>query len=288
MQPIFYMNGEFVPEAQAVLPVLDRAILFSDAVYEVLCVEDGKFFDFSLHAERLRRSLQKLDVPYNFSLPHLLNICRELVQRNHMATGSIYLQVSRGVAERNFYYDKNMVPNFFMFTTCIEKSLLFAEKVLSVLVVPEGRWLRRDIKTAQLLYASLSKTQAKKKGADDVLFVEDGFITEASSANVHLIDRNNRFVTHPLNGRILPGITRHRLLEIAQQMGIEVEERPFTVQEALEAKELFISSATSFAVPISHLDGQPIGKVFDAQKSEEFFPITRQLRKMYLEKVPRE
>jgi D-amino acid aminotransferase len=207
----------------------------------------------------------------------LLALHREIVARNALAEGLVYLQISRGAEDRDFVYHQTLTPTFVMFTQA--RNVLgnpAIETGLKIVTAPEGRWSRRDIKTVQLLYPSLVKTAARDKDADDVFLVEDGLITEASGANAHIVDRNGTLITRALSHAILTGITRGSVLDLARAAGLPAEERAFSVEEAKSAAECFISSATSFVMPVVKIDGQTIG---DGRPG----PITRRLRALYLE-----
>lgn len=276
MSRIVYVNGAFLPEADAKISVFDRGFLFADAIYEVVGVVGGKLLDYAGHAARLSRSLEALALDCPLDAPALLALHREMVTRNALDEGLIYLQVSRGAADRDFAFPAAATPSLVLFTQA--KAVLSNPKVetgISVVLVPDLRWARRDIKTVQLLYPSMAKMEAARQGADDAWMVEDGRVTEASSANAHLIDRTGRLVTRPLGPEILSGITRLSILDIARGMGIAVEERAFTPDEAKTAAEAFVTSATSFALPVTRIDGQPVGSGLPG-------PVTLKLREAYI------
>jgi len=281
MSRIVCLNGAWVPEEEAKLSVFDRATLFADAVYEVNCVIDGKMLDFSAHMKRLVQSLGLLKINFAMDEKRLLALHHEILERNRIEEGLVYLQVSRGAVDRDFYSDNSVKPNFFMFTQyhAVDCSIPPA-KSLEFVSMPEGRWVNRHIKTMQLLYASMTKTAARERGADDVVYVENGFITEASSSNFHMVNQSGIIVTRPLDHSILPGITRSRMIRTATENGIPVEERPFSLDEAYAAQELFITSASNFMTPVTRLDNKTIA---DGQPGNH----TTRLRSLYLEHVPR-
>ena len=259
MSRTVYLNGDWHAEADAKVSVFDRGFLFADAIYEVTAVIDGKLIDYPGHAARLKRSLTALDIPMPVEDDQLLALHKEIARRNGITEGLIYLQVSRGSQDRDFVFPSELEPTLVMFTQA--KRVLDNPKWktgLSLETVAEGRWSQRQIKTVQLLYSSLMKTEAARRGFDDVLFVEDGHITEASSANFHIITRDGTLVTRDLSNVLLHGITRGSILDLAQRAGLKVEERAFTVDEARSAAEAFLTSATSFVMPVVSLDGQPI------------------------------
>jgi len=271
-----FCNGSFVPESEAVVSVLDRGFLFADAVYEVTSVLEGKLIDFNRHMARLRRSLAEIELTFPVSDEQLLDIHRELLKRNEVRQGLVYLQVSRGVAERDFVMS-NDEPTLVVFTQ--KKDLLGNSKNASgyrIVTVPDLRWGRRDIKTVQLLYPSMAKMIAVKAGADDAWLVEDGFVTEGSSNNAYIVEQSGDIVTRNLSNSILAGITRQAVLEYAKEAGIKIVERPFTVAEAKNAAEAFATAASLFVVPVVEIDGDPIGNGKPG-------PVAQRLRDLYLE-----
>jgi D-alanine transaminase len=257
---IVYLNGDWLPEADAKVSIFDRGFLFADAIYEVTGVVDGNLLEYAGHATRLQRSTTELGIQCPLTPDELLEVHREIVRRNELKEGLIYLQISRGTADRDFVYPKNPTPTLTLFTQA--KPVLDNPKVatgISVALLPDHRWARRDIKTVQLLYPSMAKMEAMAKGADDAWLVEDGFVTEASSATAHLISPDGKLITRGLSNAILHGITRASVLDIAEQAGIPFEERAFTPDEAKNAAEAFITSATNFVLPVTTIDGQPVG-----------------------------
>lgn len=262
MSRIVYVNGAFLPEAEAKVSVFDRGFLMADGVYEVTTVIGGKLVDFGGHMARLTRSLDALAMTAPADADALLAIHRSLIVRNALVEGMIYLQVSRGVADRDFLYPPEGTPSsLVLFTQAVP--VLERESVrkgLRVASVPDLRWARRDIKTVQLLYPSMAKMQAKAQGADDAWMVgEDGLVTEGSSNNAYIITEDDVIVTRPLSQSILHGITRVAVLRLARETGMTVEERGFTVDEVKTAKEAFITSASSFVTPVVAIDGVAIG-----------------------------
>lgn len=277
MTRIVYLNGDWLPEADAKVSIFDRGFLFADAIYEVTGVVDGKLLEYAGHAARLQRSTTELGIECPLTPDALLEVHREIVRRNHLKEGLIYLQISRGTADRDFAFPKNPTPTLTLFTQA--KPVLENPKVatgISVALLPDQRWARRDIKTVQLLYPSMAKMEAMAKGADDAWLVEDGFVTEASSATAHIITREGKLITRGLSNAILHGITRASVLDIAEKAGIAFEERAFTPDEAKDAAEAFITSATNFVLPVTTIDGQPIG---DGKPGA----LTLRLRQLYIE-----
>ena len=254
-----YLNGDYIPEAEGKVSVFDRGFLFSDAVYEVVSVLDGKLVDFDGHVQRLARSLGEIGINGAPDAASWLDICRALVSRNGVEEGMIYWQVTRGAPQdRDFVFPAaNTPPTVLAFTQ--SRALAdnpLAQRGLRVVTMPDLRWGRADIKTTQLLYASMMKNEAIARGADDVWMERDGWITEGSAQNAHIVTAEGVLVTHPLNREILHGITRAAVLPLVTQ---HIEERRFSVDEAEQAKEAFVSSASGFVMPVVEINGQVIG-----------------------------
>ncbi len=276
MSRTVYVNGAFVAEADATVSVFDRGFLFADGVYEVTSVLDGKLIDFEGHARRLQRSLDALDMAAPCTTDELLDIHRQLVIQNDLVEGMIYLQVTRGAADRDFAYPEDATPTLVLFTQ--SKALIDNPMVangMKVISIEDQRWARRDIKTVQLLYPSMGKMMAKAAGAHDAWMVEDGFVTEGTSNNAYIITRSGTIVTRQLSNDILHGITRAAVLQMATEAQMAVEERPFTIHEAQDAAEAFITSASTFVMPIVEIDGQAVG-------DGKVGPIASRLREIYL------
>lgn len=276
MSRIVYLNGAWLPEEGAKVSIFDRGFLFADAIYEVTGVVGGKLLEYEGHSARLQRSMKELGINCPLSPDELLEVHRDIIRRNDLTEGLIYLQISRGIADRDFAYPTDSKPTLTLFTQA--KQVLDNPRVrtgISVALLPDLRWGRRDIKTVQLLYPSMAKMEAAARGADDAWLVEDGFVTEASSASAHIITREGKLVTRQLSEAILHGITRASILDIAEEVGIAYEERAFTPDEAKDAAEAFITSATNFVLPVVAIDGQPIG---DGQPGEQ----TLKLRELYV------
>jgi D-amino acid aminotransferase len=255
-----YLNGSWLAEGDANVSIFDRGFLFADAIYEVTGVVGGKLIEYAGHAGRLTRSMAELGIDCPLTPEELLATHREIVRLNDLNEGLIYLQISRGAADRDFAYPKDARPTLVLFTQA--KSVLDNPKVLtgiSIALLPDERWGRRDIKTVQLLYPSMAKAKAAQMGADDAWLVEDGFVTEGSAATAHIITTQGTLVTRGLSNAILHGITRASILDIASSLGIPVEERAFTPEEAVNAAEAFITSATNFVLPVTRIDGRTIG-----------------------------
>ena len=254
-----YLNGNYIPETEGKISVFDRGFLFSDAVYEVVSVLDGKLVDFDGHVQRLARSLGEIRINGAPDAASWLEICRALVSRNAVEEGMIYWQVTRGAPQdRDFVFPAaNTPPTVLAFTQ--SRALAdnpLAQRGLRVVTMPDLRWGRADIKTTQLLYASMMKNEAIARGADDVWMERNGWITEGSAQNAHIITTEGVLVTHPLNREILHGITRAAVLLLVAQ---HIEERRFSVNEAEHAKEAFVSSASGFVMPVVQINGRAIG-----------------------------
>ena len=279
MSRIVYVNGEYLPEADAKVSVFDRGFLMADAVYEVTSVLDGKILEFPGHTARLHRSLGELDMDVPCSDDELLAIHREMVARNGLVDGLIYLQVTRGnPGDRDFAFPSVPVKPTLVLFTQSKPGLAdnpTAQVGIKVISIPDVRWGRRDIKTTQLLYPSLGKMMAKKAGADDAWMVEDGMVTEGTSNNAYIV-KGRKIITRHLSSDILHGITRASVLRFAREAQYEVDERAFTIEEALDADEAFFTSASAFVMPVVVLDGQEIG-------TGKPGPVAKRLRDIYLE-----
>ncbi len=276
MGRIVYVNGAYVPEADAKISVFDRGFLFADGVYEVTAVLDGRLVDFPAHLARLRRSLAAIDMPAPVGDDELEAIHRELLARNGLVEGMIYLQVTRGAADRDFVFPAVAAPSLVLFTQArAVAAAASAATGLKVITVPDIRWARRDIKTVQLLAPSMCKMMAKAAGADDAWMVEDGLVTEGSSNNAWIVTAAGAIVTRGLSEAILHGITRAAVLDYAREAQMKIEERAFTPEEAKAAAEAFVTSATTLVTAVVEIDGQAIG---DGRPG----PVARRLREIYI------
>jgi len=272
-----YLNGDYVDETEARVSVFDRGFLFADGVYEVTSVLDRKLVDFAGHARRLARSLSELSMKAPVSDEELLEIHRELVIRNDVGEGLVYLQVSRGAEDRDFAWSDDLEPTLVLFTQ--KKSLVdspLAKRGAKVIAVDDLRWRRRDIKTVQLLYPSLAKMAAKAAGADDAWMIEDGFVTEGTSNNAYIVTQDGALITRELSSDILHGITRAAILRLAREGQIRVEERRFSLDEAKDAAEAFVTAASTFVCPVVEIDGATIGSGAPG-------PVATRLRDIYVE-----
>ncbi|HEX2447374.1 MAG TPA: D-amino-acid transaminase [Methyloceanibacter sp.] len=279
MSRTVYVNGSYVPEAEAKVSVFDRAFLFGDAVYEVTAVLDGKLVDFAPHLARLDRSLKEIALAAPLSHEDLRKLHEELVARNKVEEGMVYLEITRGAAERDFAYPESPQPNVIAFTQ--SKPLIanpYAETGVKVVTIPDLRWKRRDIKSTSMLAQAMGKQEAKSRGAYEAWMVEDGRVTEGTSSSAFILDAQGVIRTQPLGHHILPGVTRRAVLRLAALEGASLEERPFSVAEALAAREAFMTAASAFVLPVVEIDSVAIG---NGQPG----PMARKFRALYIEEA---
>lgn len=276
MNGIVFLNGNYMPADEAKVSVFDRGYMFGDGVYEVVPVVNYTVLDKEPFLERFDRSLRELDLKWPMSKNEFLKMIDELVKRNDIKEGGVYMQVTRGVAPRDFAYPADTA------TTCtafaFKKDVINNPKAVSgvkVVTVEDIRWKRRDVKSIALLGQCMAKEEATKKGAYEGWMVEDGFVTEGTSSSAYIV-KDNVIITRPLSNSILPGIRRKLLIQIANEHDIKIEERLFTPEEALAADEAFLSSATTFVLPIVEIDGNKIG---DGKPG----PTFEKMRKMYID-----
>ncbi len=276
MSRTVFVNGAYVPEDQARVSVFDRGFLFADGVYEVVSVLGSRLVDFDGHMARLRRSLGELAMGMPMSEADLLAMHRELVARNGVDEGMVYMQVTRGAADRDFIFPPEDTPQsvvaFTQAAPLVDRAS--ARTGIRVITVPDIRWSRRDIKTVQLLAPSLCKMAAKKAGVDDAWMVEDGVVTEGTSNNAYIVE-GGAIITRDLSESILHGITRAAVLRLAREAQMRIEERAFTVEEAKAADEAFVTSASTFVTPVIEIDGLPVGSGAPG-------PIAARLREIYI------
>ncbi len=281
MSRIAYVDGQYVPHRLAQVPIEDRGYQFADGVYEVCAVFNARILDEDPHLDRLERSLNEIRIPSPMPRKALSFAMAELVRRNRVRNGMIYLQVTRGVARRDHPFPKDARPMLVMTAKSMDFAQVIAraEKGVKVMTHADMRWSRCDVKTVGLLPNVLAKQAAREAGAYEAWLVDrDGYVTEGSSTNAWIVNGDGVLVTRPLANDILPGITRQGLIALARERQIRVEERPFTVDEALSAKEAFFTSTTAFAMPVVSIDGKTIG---DGKPG----PVTRRLISLYWEKV---
>ena len=281
MNRIVYVNGSYLPAQDATISIFDRGFIFGDGVYEVIPVINGKLVDKQYFLERLERSLKELSIAWPCSKDEYLEVMNELIKRNKLEEGIVYSQVTRGAADRDFVFPENTQPGFVAFTSVM--NLLnspAAETGIPVVTTPDLRWKRRDIKSVNLLGQVLAKQDAANRGAKEGWMVEDGVVTEGVSSSAYIV-KDGKIITRELSNKILPGIRRRTLLEMCEKLGIDIEQRAFTVEEALQADEAFISSATTITLGVVSIDGHKIG---DGTPG----PVTRQLRQAYKERLLQE
>jgi D-alanine transaminase len=263
MSRIIYCNGRYVPYGDAMIHAEDRGFQFGDAIYEVCEVIGGRLVDETRHMDRLERSLTELRMPQPMSRPAWSRVLRETIRRNRLDYGSVYLQVSRGSAPRDFLFPAKGTPNSVVVIARSGDQALTDERAakgIAVKTVADNRWERCDIKTVMLLPASLAKEAAKAEGAKEAWFVDtDGRITEGASSNAWIVDSSGTLVTRPVTNEILRGVTRTTLIDVLAKEGVGFEERAFTVAEAQKAREAFITSAGNVVMPVTSIDGVSIG-----------------------------
>jgi len=273
-----YLNGEFLPPEQARISIFDRAVNFGDAVYEVAGVLDGRLVDFEHHMQRYRGSLAKLQMESPLEAEQILAAFRRLVELNGLEEGLVYMQVTRGVAERDFDWPANLEPTVFMFTQPkSDAERAAAAAGIRLASTPDLRWARRDIKTVNLLGQVLAKHAAHEAGADEALMVDgDGCVTECGSMSFFIVE-GGRILTRPLEGNgILPGITRRAVIALCASRGLELSETRYTLEQALSADEAFATAASAYVLPVVQIDAATIG---DGRPG----PLTRRVGEIYLD-----
>lgn len=277
MRRVAYVNGEFVPLAEARISVLDRGFLFADGIYEVTAVLDGRLVDNKAHLSRLERSCREIRLPLPISTSQIEPLQRDLLERNNLQNGMLYLQITRGAAERNFMFPKDIAPTLVMFTQ--EKDIANAlpgSAGISVKCVDDIRWGRRDIKSIGLLAQVLAKQIAAEAGCDEAWMVEDGYVTEGGSSTAFIITEHDVLVTRPSSSAVLSGCTAKVILQLAAETNLTIERRAFTVDEALKAREAFMTSASIFVQSVVRIGGHPVA---DGRPG----PLSLRLRELYIE-----
>jgi D-alanine transaminase len=262
MSRIAYVNGRYVPHRAAQVHVEDRGYQFADGVYEVVLIHRGHMVDEGPHLDRLDRSLKELRIAAPMARRPLRAAMRELIRRNRVRDGMIYLQVTRGVARRDHAFPKNGVPSALVMTAKHMKpfDLEAAQAGVEVIAIPDIRWKRCDIKSVSLLPNVLGKQQAREAGAYEAWMIDaEGRVTEGTSSNAWIVTRDGQLVTRDLSQAILSGITRQAILKGARESGVAFVERPFTLDEAKRAREAFVTSATSYVKPVVRIDGRSVG-----------------------------
>jgi D-alanine transaminase len=257
------VNGKYVPYAEAAVHVEDRGYQFSDGIYEVFGVRDGRFLDEDGHMARLDRSLGEIKMAPPMSHAALRMVMRETVRRNRVRNGHVYVQITRGVARRDHPFPAGDVPPSLVVIAApvdLRKGDTKAEAGMSVITLPDIRWKRCDIKSVSLLPNVLAIQTAREAGADDAWLVDGhGFVTEGTRANAWIVDGEGHLITRHLDSAILPGITRRVVMKVAAERGLTVTERAFSVDEAKTAREAFITSAGTTVMPVVEIDGQAVG-----------------------------
>lgn len=279
---IAYVDGRYLRHGEASVHVEDRGLQLGEAVYEVCAVRGGRLVDEAPHLDRLERSLREIDVAMPMHRKALELVLCEMLRRNRVADGLLYLQVSRGAAKRDHVAPANMGRSSLILTLHPQDLNATAARIaagVAVKTASDIRWGRRDIKTTQLLPNLMAKTAAKRAGAYEAwLVAEDGTVTEGSSTNAWIVSASGEIITRDLSAVILAGVTRHVILQAAREAQVKVSERPFTLAEAKAAREAFISSATGACIPVVTIDGAPVG---DGKPG----PVTRRLRELYAHKA---
>jgi len=278
LDSIAYVNGSFVPLSEAKVSILDRGFLFADGIYEVSAVLDGKLVDNASHLARLERSVGEIALKLPESIDRIIEIQKELIARNKLENGLVYIEVTRGADKgRDFAFPKGVTPTMIMFTSV--KDIVNAEsakKGISVITVPDIRWSRRDIKSVALLAQVLAKQAAAEAGAGEAWMIEDGKVTEGGSSSAFILTQDDVIVTRHNGSEILPGCTRKAVVKLAEERQLRVEERAFSVDEALKAKEAFITSASLFVQPVVSIDGKTVA-------GGKPGPMATRLREIYID-----
>lgn len=271
MTKISFLNGKFIEHSKAMIHIDDRAMQFADSVYEVTLVHNGNLVDGDLHWKRLENSLSKMKIPMAYSIEQFNDFAKQLIQQNAITTGSLYIQVTRGVAPRNQLMPEDITPTVIM--TISEFKLPVVDVLntqVKVISQPDIRWQMCDVKSTGLLIGSLYKQKAVDLGCDDVIMLRDDVVTECCFSNIFIV-KNNQLITHPLDNHVLAGVTRHRIIELAQELQIMTIERRFSFAELLAADEVFSSSTTTFIRPIHIVDNLAIASGQTGEISKQLF-----------------
>src|SRR3954462_3087188 len=278
LDQIAYVNGSFVPLADAKVSILDRGFLFADGIYEVAAVLDGKLIDSASHLARLERSVGEIELALPETTARIEEIQKELVKRNNLVNGMVYLEVTRGAdTGRDFAFPKGVESTLVMFTS--SKDIVGAPSArtgIAVITVPDLRWVRRDIKSVALLAQGLAKQAAAAAWPGESWMIEDGKVTEGGSSSCFILTQDDVIVTRQNGSEILPGCTRKAVVALAEERQLRVEERAFTIDEALAAKEAFVTSATVFVQAVVSIDGKQVGNGRPG-------PMTNRMRQIYVD-----
>ena len=278
MDKIAYVNGSYLPLADAKVSIFDRGFLFADGIYEVSAVLEGKLIDNASHLARLERSVGEISLKLPETIDRIVEIQKELITRNKLVNGMVYLEVTRGAdTGRDFAFPKGVTPTLVMFTS--EKDIIHAPSAktgIGVITVPDLRWTRRDIKSVALLAQVLAKQAAAEAGAGEAWMIEDGKVTEGGSSSAFILTQDDVLVTRQNGSEILPGCTRKAVVALAEERQLRVEERAFTIEEALAAKEAFITSASVFVQAVVTIDGKTVANGKPG-------PMATRLREIYVD-----
>jgi D-alanine transaminase len=278
LDQIAYVNGSFVPLTEAKVSILDRGFLFADGIYEVSAVIGAKLIDNASHLARLERSVGEIALKLPVTLDRIREIQKELIARNDLDGGLVYIQMTRGAdTGRDFKFPKGVSSTLIMFTSV--KDIVNAPSAktgIAVITVPDIRWARRDIKSVGLLAQVLAKQAAAEAGAGEAWMIEDGVVTEGGSSSAFILTQDDVLVTRQNSSSILPGCTRKAVVALAEERQLRVEERPFSVREALTAKEAFITSASTFVQAVTSIDGKPVANGKPG-------PMAQRLREIYVD-----
>jgi D-alanine transaminase len=262
MPNLSYIDGNYYDYYDSKIHINDRGYHFGDAVYEVILYNQGVFYDFDDHINRLFRSLHSIDIQFSISKKTIELTVKNLIRLNKISFGSVYIQVSRGIADRNHTFNNlNIKPILTIITSKKHNNINYDIIGVKAITVRDNRWARPDIKTTQLLPNVLAKTKANKQGAYESIFIDDeGYITEGSSSNIWIINKDNEIITRSIDGKILSGITRKTIAKFSKLNDLTVIENKFSKDEMLNAKEVFLTSASSFVTPITEIDNVKINK----------------------------
>jgi D-alanine transaminase len=277
MPRVAYVNGQYVQHITASVHIEDRGFQFADGVYEVVAIRKDRLVDLEMHLDRLNRSLFELQVPWPMGRRVFNVILKEVIQRNRVTNGSLYIQITRGAADRDFSYSENLKPSLIIYTRKTRQDTIQTASVgYKVITKPDIRWKRCDIKTVSLLPAVMAKQAAVRAGAIEAWLVnEQGMVTEGTSSNAWIVTLKDELITRHIDNAILSGVTRNSVLKLAQKLDLVLVERAFSLDEALHAKEAFCTSSTALVKPIVEIDNKKIGE-------GKVGPITKVLIENYL------